>query len=127
MSETDTKRRSPEVRSAPMAMLVFDEPLPLPDAYAERFTVSRPRMAEGEGRLAERTTPLAGAIVERVPRDGGWYLSAICYSAGQATALASHISRGGYGQGVQVAQGPVPNANRRGMKREHAVLLKKTA
>jgi hypothetical protein len=127
MSDTATKRRSPEVRSAPMAMLVFDEPLPLPDAYAERFALARPRMSQGEGRLPERKTPLAEAMVERVPADGRWYLSAICYSPGQATALSSHISRGGYGRNVQVAQGPIPNANRRGMKREHAVLLKRTA
>ena len=64
-------------------------------------------------------------MVERVPGDSGWYLAAICYSQGQATALASHIARGGYGRNVQVAHGPIPNANKRGMGREHAVLLKR--
>jgi len=64
-------------------------------------------------------------MVERVPGDSGWHLAAICYSQGQATALASHIARGGYGRNVQVAHGPIPNANKRGMGREHAVLLKR--
>jgi hypothetical protein len=49
------------------------------------------------------------------------------YSHGQATSLASHIGRGGYGKGVQVASGPIPNKNKRGSGREHAVLLKKKA
>jgi hypothetical protein len=117
------QRKSPEIRLTPFQTLVFDEPLPLPDTYAERFKTSRPK-AEG-GRLAGRETPLVGAMVERVPSDGRWYLSAICYSPGQATALSSHITRGGYGRNVQMAHGLIPNANKRGMGREHAVLLKR--
>jgi hypothetical protein len=109
-----------------MGQLVFDEPLPLPDGYAEQFRHASTRMAEGEGRLEERATPLAKAMVERVPADGKWYLAAIAYSAGQATAHASHISRGGYGRDVQVRHGLIPNANERGMRREHGVLLRKT-
>lgn len=64
-------------------------------------------------------------MVERVPVDGHWYLTAICYSSGEASGMASHISRGGYGRKVQVAHGPIPNANKRGMGREHVVLLRK--
>jgi hypothetical protein len=124
MSETEIRRKSPETRRTPLGQLVFDEPVPLPDAYAERFQTSRPK-EQGAGRLAGRETPLAGGMGERVPSDGSWYLAAICYSQGQATSLASHISRGGYGRNVQVAHGLIPNANKRGMGREHAVLLKR--
>ena len=125
MSATETKRKSPEVRQQPMAQLVFEEPLPLPDAYAEQFTLTSPRMIAGE-HLAERATPLARGMVERVPQDGNWYLVAIAYSSGQSTALASHISRGGYGDNVHVRHGLVLNANKRGMGREHAVLLRRS-
>jgi hypothetical protein len=120
----EPQRKSPEVRLTPFAMLVFDDPLPLPDEYAERFKTSRPK-EQGAGRLAGRETPLAGAMVERVPSDGRWYLAAICYSPGQATSVASHVSRGGYGRNVQVAHGLIPNAHKGGMGREHAVLLKR--
>jgi hypothetical protein len=123
MTETETKRKSPETRATPMAKLVFVEPLPVPDAYAEQFAITKPRMAEGEGRLSSRNTKLAKEMVERVPRDRHWYVTAICYSSGEASGMASHISRGGYGRGVQVAHGLIPNANKRGMGREHAVLL----
>jgi hypothetical protein len=53
--------------------------------------------------------------------------TAICYSHGEATALSSHISRGGYGGGVEIACGRIPNKNKRGSGREHAVLLRRTA
>jgi hypothetical protein len=126
MSTVEGQRKSPEVRLTPMAMLVFEDPLPLPAPYAERFATSRPKLAPGGGHLDERKTPGVQAMVERVPADACGYLAAICYSSGQATALASHISRDGYGRGVQVAHGPIPNANKRGMNREHAVLLRKS-
>ena len=66
-------------------------------------------------------------MVEDVPTDGCWYLAAICYSQGQATALASHISRGGYGKNVLVARGEMGHKAKAEGDREHwAILLKRT-
>lgn len=84
-------------------------------------------MPDKVGRIEERKTPLAQAMVEGVPSDGSWYLAAICYSSGEATALSSHISRGAYAVGVQTAIGLMQNKNKRGSGREHAVLLKRPA
>jgi hypothetical protein len=110
-----------------LPMLVLDPPLKLPDTYAERLVKSRPKMVEGAGSIDGRRTPLAKALVDGVPKDGSWYLAGICYSQGQATALSSHISRGAYASSVETAVGPIPNKNKRGLNREHAVLLKRPA
>jgi|SRR5579884_546308 len=124
-------RKSPEVRLTPMTMLVFDVPFPIPSEYASRIgigTRSYPRQQNGSSEaLAKRATPLAREMVEAVPQDGVWYLAAICYSHGQAPALASHVGRGGYGPDIEIAVGPIPNKNIRGMGREHAVLIRRTS
>lgn len=52
MATVEQQRKSPEYRHAPMSKLVFDEPLPVPDAYAERFAISQPKEQGGE--LAKR-------------------------------------------------------------------------
>lgn len=122
----DKERKSPETRLSPLRMLVLDRPWPTPDEYAEQFRQARPR-DDGGGELGKRETPLARAMVEGVPVDGHWYLAAICYSQGQATALASHISRGGYGRNVHVARGEMGNKGKQDGDREQwAVLLKRT-
>jgi hypothetical protein len=112
------------VRREPLRKWVLDPPVPLPDELAEPLRVSRPR--RDGGRLDERKTPLAAAMVDGVPADGRWYLTAVCYSSGEATALASGISRGQYGYGLDVARGLWGDKNSRGSSREHfAVLLRR--
>ena len=118
----EPQRKSPEYRSVPMSKLVLDPPIRVPTTFAEHF--SRRQPSAGSGKLDERRTPPAQEMVDGVPGDGHWYLAAICYSQGEATALSSHIARGAYGK-AEVATGQVPNKNKRGMQREHVVLLKK--
>lgn len=113
---SEPRRKSPEVRREPLRQIVLPVPLPVPDEYADQFTRSVPGSSESD--LEKRKTPLVGAMVRRVPFDGRWYLVAIAFSSGQATAMASHISRGGYGIGVSVRRGPMPNENRANVGRE---------
>lgn len=126
METSEQQRRSPQTRLEPVRKWVLDPPVPVSDGLAKRLRVSRPRMTGG--RLDERKTPLAQAMVEGVPADGHWYLAAVCYSAGEATALVSGISRGQYASGVDVACGLWGDKNKRGNNREHhAVLLRRRA
>ena len=123
----DQQRKSPETRREPLHTLVPDPPLQVSDEYAEQFRQAKPRKDEPAD-LTKRDTPLARGMVRDVPADGSWYLAAICFSPRQATALSSHISRGGYGTGVSVARGPMPNKNaHQGEREPWCVLLKKTA
>jgi hypothetical protein len=119
------KRKSPEVRREPLRKIVPDFRVGASDEDVQRlFTVSEARGIEAE--LAKRETPLARGMVDDVPADGAWYLAAICFSQGEATALASHIARGGYGGGVSVARGPMPNKNKHtGSREPWCLLLKK--
>ncbi|HLK14114.1 MAG TPA: hypothetical protein VKT78_04860 [Fimbriimonadaceae bacterium] len=121
--ETEPKRKSPEVRLEPLRKIVLPSPVRMPGAFAEQFKPSTPR--GGNGDLSKRSTPGARRMVERVPPDDRWYLVAITFSPGETTALASHISRGGYGSGVSVRRGPMPNENRANDGREPWCLLLK--
>lgn len=121
MAAVGQQRKSPEVRREPLRKWVPDPPFIASDELAGRLHVSRPRM-DG-GRLDERKTPLAQAMVEGVPTDGQWYLAAVCYSSGEATALASAISRGQYARGVEVACGLWGDRAKKANSREHYVVL----
>jgi hypothetical protein len=125
-TEQKRQRKSPETRLAPLAMLVLEEPMPVSAKHVERrFSIRVSTETEGEG-LAGRRTPIAEAMVGSVPRDGHWYLAAICYSAGQTTALSSHIARCGYGRRVDVATGLVANrAARDGQREQYFVFLRR--
>lgn len=81
-----------KTRLAPLRKFVPRPPCLVSDEFAVHFKKSEPE--DKAGRLAERTTPLARAMVEGVPKDSRWYLAALCYSSGEATSLASGISRG---------------------------------
>ena len=115
------QRKPPEVRREPLRKWVLDPPVPVPDEHVERLRTSLPRTEEGH--IEKRKTPLAAEMVAGVPKDGRWYLAAVCYSSGEANSLASGISRGQYGSGVSVVRGRWGDKNARGNNREHHVVL----
>jgi hypothetical protein len=104
MTTVEPRRKSPETRLAPVRKVSLVPPLPLREEAIEQFRIARPRMPDA-GKVRDRATPAARAIAEGIPSDGTWYLAAICFSHGEATSLASHISRGAYGSGFDAACG----------------------
>jgi hypothetical protein len=119
----EQQRKSPETRREPLRKLVPDPPLKVSDEYAQQFKQATPR--GGDADLTKRDTPLARRMVEDVPKDGSWYVAAICFSSGEATSLPSGISRWQYANGVSVARGPMPNKNAHAGDREPWIVLLK--
>lgn len=121
--ETERKRKSPEYRLDPLRKWVPKPPIAVTDEYAELFTLSRPRAETSGASVKSRKTPVGQAMVDDVPEDGCWYLAGVCYSSGERSALAGHISRGGYAPNVEVRSGVAGNGHALGSQREHHVVL----
>jgi hypothetical protein len=121
--QTDRKRKSPEYRLDPLRKWVPKPPIPVKDEYAELFPRSRPRADASGPSMENRRTPVGQAMVDDVPEDGCWYLAAVCYSSGERSAMAGHISRGGYAPNVEVRSGVAGNGHNVGSQREHHVVL----
>lgn len=118
------RRKSPKARLKPMPKWVPMVPIPVDDWWAEQFHLAQPKKIEnGSGHLQERDTKLADDMVAGIPIDAHWWIGAMPYSYGEAHALASHISRGGYGHDIQVRYGKPDQIN--GLDREHIVLIRR--
>jgi hypothetical protein len=73
MATASGQRQSPEVRLAPLAKLVLQEPIPMQTEYVERLFKARRRApSDDTGKLAGRETPLARKMGRE--RAGGWGL-----------------------------------------------------
>lgn len=85
-------------------------PVPVSNRWVEcNCVIAKPRSVEYSGHLEERSSQLPKEMIERLLGNRfwfiheQWYLVAITRSKGQATALASHVSRGGYSHDLQIA------------------------
>jgi len=120
------RRRPAKFRAPTIHKFVPDPPMQVSDAWAEAVIANGCKV-EGRpsGHVRERVTPLLKIALAGVPIDSRWYLVAIAYSKGEASAFCSPLIRGALGHDIEAAYGPWPNKNSRGHGREHVILVRR--